>query len=99
MRRDIIVGLILLVVVGAAAYAFLADKAEPPPTAKEEAHHDDEKGSVALTAEQIAKGGIKVEVAGPATIRETLPLYGVVALNAERVRDVAARFSSRPRAR
>jgi cobalt-zinc-cadmium efflux system membrane fusion protein len=31
-------------------------------------------------------------VAGPATVREILPLYGSIAPNAERMRDVAARY-------
>ena len=45
-----------------------------------------------LTAEKIAKAGIVVEAAGPASIREILPLYGTIAPNAERLRDVAARY-------
>lgn len=45
-----------------------------------------------LTAEQLHAAGIGLEKAGPAQIREVLPLYGVVAPNAERVREVAARF-------
>ena len=47
---------------------------------------------VALTTEQITTAGIAVEAAGPGEIHESLPLYGVIAPNAERVRDVAARF-------
>jgi len=51
-----------------------------------------EEGGVKLTAEQIKNAGIGLAQAGPADIREHLPLYGVIAPNAERVRDVAARF-------
>ena len=51
-----------------------------------------EPSHVALTPEQIKAAGIVVAEAGPATIRETLPVYGVIAPNAERVRDVGARF-------
>jgi membrane fusion protein, heavy metal efflux system len=47
---------------------------------------------VALTAEQLKAAGIRLETAGPAQIREALPLYGVVAPNAEHVREVSARF-------
>ncbi|HXC59281.1 MAG TPA: efflux RND transporter periplasmic adaptor subunit [Steroidobacteraceae bacterium] len=47
---------------------------------------------VALSAEQLKTAGIGVATAGPAQIREVLPLYGVVAPNAEHVREVAARF-------
>ena len=58
----------------------------------EEGHEEGEEGHVELTAERIANAGIGVEQAGPAQIRETLPLYGVIAPNAERVLDVGARF-------
>ena len=62
---------------------------------KEAGGHDEhagEEGDVALTPEQIKAAGITLMQAGPAQIRETLPLYGVVAPNAERMREVAARF-------
>ena len=63
-------------------------ESEQAPEASEEA-----AGShVALTAEQLKAAGITLEQAGPAQIREILPLYGVVAANAERVREVAARY-------
>jgi cobalt-zinc-cadmium efflux system membrane fusion protein len=47
---------------------------------------------VALSAEQLKAAGIGLATAGPVQIREVLPLYGVVAPNAEHVREVAARF-------
>ena len=56
----------------------------------EEAGHDDD--GLVLTDEQIASSGIESAVAGSAVIRTTLPLYGVIAPNAERVRQVAARY-------
>lgn len=59
---------------------------------KEEGGHEEEGGHVALTPEQIKATDIQLVQAGPAQIRETLPLYGVIAPNAERVREVAARF-------
>ena len=57
-----------------------------------EAGHEEEGGHVALTPEQITTANIQLAQASPAQIRETLPLYGVIAPNAERVREVAARF-------
>lgn len=60
--------------------------------AHEEDAHAEEGARVALTAEQIETAGIGRVVAGPALIRETLPLYGVIAPNAERMREVAARY-------
>ena len=54
--------------------------------------YDEEGGHIELTPEQLKATGIKLVQAGPAQIRENLPLYGVIAPNAERVREVAARF-------
>lgn len=59
----------------------------------EEGHEGEEEGShVELTQEQIKAAGIEILTAGPSAVRETLPLYGVIAPNAERVREVSARF-------
>lgn len=54
--------------------------------------HEDKGGHVKLTPEQIKNAGIGLTQAGPANIHERLPLYGVIAPNAERVREVTARF-------
>lgn len=56
----------------------------------EEGEHDE--GAVALTPEQIKAADIQLAQAGPASIRASLPIYGVIAPNAERTREVAARF-------
>ena len=56
------------------------------------AHEEGGEGHVELTDEQIKAAGIGLQQAGAASIRETLPVYGVIAPNAERVRDVGARF-------
>lgn len=45
-----------------------------------------------LTPEARKAAGLVVAPAGPATLVESLPLYGVVKPNAERVRSVTARF-------
>lgn len=91
----------LLLVLIAAALALGgcggADPAAESPSAKNETGHEEEgehsePTHVALTPEQIQAAGIVVAEAGPATIRETLPVYGAIAPNAERVRDVGARF-------
>lgn len=47
---------------------------------------------VPLTPEQLKTANIGLETAGPARLRDSLPLYGVIAPNAERMRDVTARF-------
>jgi membrane fusion protein, heavy metal efflux system len=45
-----------------------------------------------LTPEARKAAGLVIAAAGPATLVESLPLYGVVKPNAERVRSVTARF-------
>lgn len=57
----------------------------------EEGGHE-EGGHVELTPEQVSKAGIGIETAGTMDLRDHLPLYGVIAPNAERVLEVSARF-------
>ena len=59
---------------------------------KNDEKHDETEGLIALSAEQLSNAGIELAQAGAIKIRETLPLYGVVALNAEHVQRIAARF-------
>jgi cobalt-zinc-cadmium efflux system membrane fusion protein len=72
------------------------DSQEPGADHSEDADHeeghDGEGTRVALSDEQIKSAGIELAEAAPTSIRETLPLYGVIVPNAERVRDVGARF-------
>jgi len=63
------------------------ENAAPQPGA-----HAEGPGVIALSAEQQKAAQIDTAQAGGVQIRETLPLYGVVAPNAVRVREVAARF-------
>lgn len=65
-----------------------------PAGKHEEGEHEGghEEGVVALTPAQIKAAGIELATVGSVALRETLPLYGVIVPNAERVRDVAARF-------
>ncbi|WP_413495560.1 efflux RND transporter periplasmic adaptor subunit [Shewanella baltica] len=51
-----------------------------------------EEGHVELTQEQIKHAGITLATVASGTIRDVLPVYGVVATNAERVQSVTARF-------
>lgn len=88
MNRYIVGAAVLLVIVTAAF--FLMGRSDTPAKVTEE--HNEPEGQIELSPEQIANARINVEAAGAATIRETLPLYGVVASNGERTHDVAARF-------
>lgn len=54
--------------------------------------HEEEEGSVKLSAEQIKTAGIVLATVEPTRIRESMPLYGVITPNAERVLQVSARF-------
>ena len=62
--------------------------AKPPQTT-----HGEAAEVIALTPEQIKHSEIGLATAGTATVRETLSLYGTIAPNAERVREVAARYA------
>jgi len=55
-------------------------------------HEEEAERAIALSPAQIDAAGIEVATVASAVIRESLPLYGVVAPNAVRVRAVAARF-------
>lgn len=59
-----------------------------------EGKHGDEHGDekMKLSAEQQKNGGIQLAEAGPIDIQQTLPLYGVVVPNAERIQSIKARF-------
>ena len=54
--------------------------------------HDEGEGSIKLSAEQIKAAGIVLATAVPTSIREVMPLYGVITPNAEKVLQVSARF-------
>lgn len=72
--------------------AMPAPQAEAGRAQEHEGEHEETSGHIALTAEQIKTSGIELALAGPAPIHETLPLYGTIMPNAERTREVAARF-------
>lgn len=55
----------------------------------EEEEHDE---TLKLSPEALKAAHLSIAAVGPGIIRETLPLYGVVKPNAERVRSVTARF-------
>ena len=56
------------------------------------AEKDHEEDHIELTQEQIKHAGIGLEQVTSGTIREALPVYGVVVSNAEQVQSVSARF-------
>jgi len=64
----------------------------PAPPASAATEPDDRPAMAQISAAAAEKVGIVTAVAGAAAIRERLPLYGTVRPNAERVREVVARF-------
>lgn len=78
----------------AAVLALAACSREPAPPVEssqgQESH--EEGGAIPLSADQLKAADIVLAEAGPASIHESLPLYGVVTPNAERLRQVSARF-------
>jgi membrane fusion protein, heavy metal efflux system len=54
--------------------------------------YDSFEGRTRIAAEVAATAGIATESAGPATLAETLPLYGRIAADPARQREVTARF-------
>jgi len=91
MKPTMLYGLLLLAVTLAAC-----GNGESAAAAAAEGHeeraHEEGGGRVKLTDEQLQAADIGLAKVGPGEIRTQLPLYGVVAPNAENVRDVAARF-------
>ncbi len=55
--------------------------------------YESHEGRVQIPAEVAAASKLVSEAAGPATLSETLVLYGQIATNAEQQREVAARFA------
>jgi cobalt-zinc-cadmium efflux system membrane fusion protein len=64
----------------------LSEPDDGHPTVAEDIEH------VALTPVQIGRAELGLAKAGPGLIRERLSLYGMITPNAERVREVTARF-------
>lgn len=54
--------------------------------------YDSFEGRTTIAAKVAEEAGIKTELAGPATLTDTLMLYGQMAANPERQREVSARF-------
>ncbi len=71
------------------------DDEKPSVSAKEKAparKEEHEEKTAVLSAEQIKTAAIAIAQVGSASIRETLPLYGTVEANGERVQHLSARF-------
>lgn len=58
----------------------------------EQGEHATSSSVIKLSPEQLKAAEIGTAIAGPISIRETLPLYGVISPNAERMREITARF-------
>lgn len=66
---------------------------QPEPAASTQpAAAEHASAHIQLSAAQLKAADVELATAGSADLRETLSLYGVIAPNAERMREVAARF-------
>ncbi len=96
MTSKNVVALALLPLILAACGGSKSDAAatnsKGPDQAAAPAAHAEAPGTIILSTDQQKAAQIDTAEAGPAQVRETLPLYGVVAPNAVRMREVAARF-------
>ena len=89
---------VMLLALGLASQQLYAEKEHDEHEQGEVDHaaeaegEDHDEGHVKLSAQQLQNAGIELSQAGAATIRETLPLYGVVKVNAERMQTLTARY-------
>ncbi len=60
--------------------------------AENESEEEREESHIKLTQEQIELSDIVLQKAAPGNIRELLPVYGMIATNAERIQSVSARY-------
>lgn len=87
----------IVLAVAASLSTAACGKPGAPPASKEKEGEHEAGGArtkdVEIAPEAAKEAGIETAVAGPALLRELLPLYGVIAPNAERMRSVSARFA------
>ncbi len=84
-----------LSVPAAALLMLLAGCSKPggaPPQAARDTAQEAGPPRVRLSAEQLKLSGVELATAGSSKLRDLLPLYGVIAVNAERMREVVARY-------
>ena len=83
---------ILLFLIVAGSLTACGSSTSPAESADAD-HEEAAKGVAHISAAAARAANMEVATAGPATIRETIPLYGVVLPNGERVRSVSARYA------
>lgn len=86
---------LLAALMGIAIFSGGCSDSSPTPPAESQEHgagDDHREGRVTIPAETAKEAGVVVEAAGPRTIEDLLPLYGVIAPDPEAVRAVSARF-------
>lgn len=87
-----VVTAVLLVLMLATQQLYAEKEPGKDEHAAESEGEDHDEGHVKLSAQQLQNAGIELSQAGAAAIRETLPLYGVVKVNAERMQTLVARY-------
>lgn len=94
MKRTPIISVIALVLLVVAAWWFSSTRSRHVYTRHAESDHHDhgENARVELTDAQLQNAQIRIEEAGPATIKMMVAVYGKVAANEEALARVAPRF-------
>ena len=93
MKRSHFLLVIALVVIAFAGWLFLKSRAHKSETKHAgEEHEEHAEQIVKLTPAQLANAHLKIEEAGPATIKTMVAVYGKVAANEETLARVVPRF-------
>jgi cobalt-zinc-cadmium efflux system membrane fusion protein len=94
-KRISIIVVVLLLIAGIAWFA-VKPSASPPPAAAKESHaHEAEKGEashVEMDQAKIAKAGIAIATAAPATLQNRLRLFGRIGANEDQLVQIQPRF-------
>lgn len=92
LRNKNLLWLLLSTVLILFAFNLPAEEGHKEDDHTEAGHEESEEGHVVLSAEQLKASGIELVQVGAGHIRETLPLYGSIVTNADKVQAIRARF-------
>lgn len=102
MKMKLPLTLLVILGLGAGAATYLLAHGPASATTEHRDHddhdhgdsdgHHDEEMQTTISTQSAERAGLKTAVAGPALIRTTLPVYGRIKLNADRVARAVPRF-------
>lgn len=80
----------LLIMLVSVSCSYASEKHDEHEETGHEEH--EEEGKIVLNADQLKSAGILLAKAEPANIKQTIPLYGMIAFNHEGLQEISARF-------